>query len=85
MSKGRKKMLGAFAASMVIALGAPVAAPVSAQTGAGTGDGDNPYTCNFRDDYYSCCPRYGPCTQFVIDAPPPPPEEPEDSAPPPKN
>ena len=69
MSNGRKRIFATFASSALLAAAALAATPAPAQTGSGTGEEDNPVTCNFRENYYSCCPRYGPCTQMVIDAP----------------
>ncbi len=74
MANGRNVTLRASAASVLLAAAALAAAPAQAQTGSGTGGSDDPYTCNFREDYYSCCPRWEPCTQFWIDAPLPPAE-----------
>jgi hypothetical protein len=75
MSNGRKKVRGTFAASILLAASL-AAAPAAAQTGSGTGESDDPYTCNFKEDYYSCCPRYDPCTQIFIGDAPVRPEEP---------
>jgi hypothetical protein len=67
MRNVRRTVSAGFAAIAIAAsLGA---APAPAQTGSGTGEGDNPVTCNLRENYYSCCPRYGPCTQIYVDAP----------------
>jgi hypothetical protein len=68
MPIARKKASAAFS-GITLALASLAAAPAYAQTGSGTGEDDSPYTCNFREDYYSCCPRYDPCTQIWIDAP----------------
>lgn len=64
-----KKPFATFSSSILLAASALAATPAPAQTGSGTGEDDNPVTCNLRENYYSCCPRYGPCTQFYIDAP----------------
>lgn len=68
MSNGRKKVSATFAA-IAMAAASLAATPAPAQTGSGTGEDDGAYTCNFKEDYYSCCPRWEPCTQFWIDAP----------------
>ena len=83
MLNGRKKVSATFAA-IAMAAASLAAAPAPAQTGSGAGEDDNPVTCSFRENYYSCCPRYGPCTQIYIDAPlrpeepSKPPESPEE-------
>ena len=58
--------------------------PAVAQTGSGTGDSGTPTTCNFRQDYYSCCPRYDPCTQIFLGDSALPPAEPSKPAEPPE-
>lgn len=73
MPNGRMTMRGSFAASILLAASL-AGAPGSAQTGTGAEADDDPYACNFREDYYSCCPNWNSCTQFYIDAPLPPPE-----------
>lgn len=83
MLNGRQRVSATFA-GMALALASLAAAPAAAQTGVGTGDDESPYICNFKEDYYSCCPRYEPCTQIWVDAPlrpeepSKPPESPEE-------
>ena len=74
MPNGRKRIFATFASSALLAASAFAATPAFAQTGSGSGEDESTTTCNIREDYYSCCPTWNPCTQFYIDAPLPPAE-----------